>query len=281
MSDELDNASSQPETAPHSRWRRLMPAAILLTAATALGAVMWSSGAGDAPIIPVKLVQSYPHDPSSFVQGLIVHNGQLMEGTGHYGESRLRTVDLETGRPIVDRALNGNEFGEGICVWDNTILQLTWKAGYIILWDAKTMKRTGYVRLSDIDRRLKQGWGITHDGTHLIISDGSADLRFVDPKTFRMVRRLRIRDGSRSVSNLNELEFVNGQVFANIWYKDLIAQIDPKTGRVKGWLDLRPVRPAAVRGQREAVLNGIAYDKQKKRLFVTGKNWPLLHEIRF
>lgn len=261
-----------------------MPAAILLTAATALGAVMLSNSgvtAAETPVQPVQLVQSFPHDPTSFSQGLIVHKGQLVEGTGHYGESRLRTVNLETGRPIVDRALSRNEFGEGICVWGDTILQLTWKAGYIIQWDVETMQRTGYVRLSQIDRRLKEGWGITHDGTHLIISDGSADLRFVDPKTFKMVRRLRIRDGIRSVTNLNELEFVNGQVFANVWYKDLIARIDPRTGRVKSWLDLRPLRPAAVRGQREAVLNGIAWDKDSKRLFVTGKNWPLLHEIRF
>ncbi|MEZ6130891.1 MAG: glutaminyl-peptide cyclotransferase [Planctomycetaceae bacterium] len=261
-----------------------MPAFVLLTAAAAAAISLWApagTSAPAAPMIPVRVVNSFLHDRTAFCQGLVVHNGQLLEGTGQYEHSRLRSVDLLTGQPITDIALPDEVFGEGITVWDNTIIQLTWRNGYLITWDAQTFKRTGTVALRQIDPSLTEGWGITHNGTHLIISDGSAVLRLVDPKTFRTVRRLRVKDGFRAIDRLNELEFVNGEILANVWYRDQIARINPDTGRVTGWLDLAPLRPPEVARDREAVLNGIAWDASAKRLFVTGKHWPKLYEITF
>ena len=261
-------------------WRRIMPIVILLSAGAALGTMLFPSDAG-APVQPVRVVNSYPHDARSFSQGLVMHKGGILEGTGHYGESRLRLLDVETGTPSVDIPLPANEFGEGVTVWQNTILQLTWKRGYIIQYDANTMARIGTIPLRRIDSSLRQGWGITHDGTNLIISDGSQILRFVDPTTFRLRKRIRVRDGRQYVPKLNELEFINGEIFANVWYRDQIARIDPETGMVNSWLELKPLRPAAVKRSKEAVLNGIAWDAQSRRLFVTGKNWPTLYEIEF
>lgn len=259
-----------------------MPIAILLAACIAVGGTLLSSGApSTTPVIDVQIVNAFPHDTTSFCQGLVVFNGALLEGTGQYEHSRLRLVDLESGRPSVDIALPDNVFGEGVTVWENTILQLTWKNGYLITYDAKTFQKNGYVELKKIDPSLYEGWGITHDGQHLIISDGSATLRYVDPKTFRLVKRVQVKDGRRSVSKLNELEFVNGEIFANIWYKDQIARIDPTNGQVTGWLNVAPLRPAAVRNDREAALNGIAWDASSKRLFITGKNWPTVYEVSF
>lgn len=261
--------------------RRLMPIAVLLLATIAAGAALLPSGAGKAPVTQARLIKSYPHDTGAFCQGLVVHNGQFLEGTGQYNESRLRLVDIATGTPQLQVTLPGNVFGEGVTVWKNSIIQLTWKNGYLITYDAKTMRQTGTVRLKDIDRTLYEGWGITHDGQHLIISDGSPTLRFVDPNTYRVVRRVKVTDNRLAVSKLNELEFVNGEIFANVWYKDQIARIDPRTGRVNRWLDVASLRPRSVRNNREAALNGIAWDPASSRLFVTGKNWPAVFEVSF
>ena len=259
-----------------------MPIAIMFGVTIAVGATMMTSGLpADAEVTEVQLVKAYPHDQASFCQGLVVFNGALLEGTGQYERSRLRLVDMESGVPSIDIPLANNVFGEGVTVWQNTILQLTWKNGYLITYDASTFRQTGTVPLNKIDRSLAEGWGITHDGKHLIISDGSAVLRFVDPSTYRLIKRVHVKDGRRAVTNLNELEFVNGEVFANVWYKDQIARIDPNTGKVNSWLNLAPLRPAVVRNDKEAVLNGIAWDADKKRLFVTGKNWPALYEVSF
>ncbi|APZ96701.1 Glutamine cyclotransferase [Fuerstiella marisgermanici] len=257
-----------------------MPIAVLAVAVTIAASVFLSSdSSAAAPVQRVRVVNEFPHDPSSFCQGLVVHKGNLIEGTGHYNQSRLMQVDLETGKPSVNVPLPGEIFGEGVTVWKDTIIQLTWRNGYLITYNADTFERTGTVRLRSIDSSLREGWGITHDGTHLIISDGSPILRFVNPETFQAVRRLRVTDGRRAVSKLNELEFVNGEIFANVWYSDRIARIDPETGRVIGWLELKPLRPRGL--SREAALNGIAWDAASKRLFVTGKNWPTLYEIEF
>ena len=257
-----------------------MPIAILMAASIVAAGTLLPSGA-TAPVTDVQIVNTFPHDTSSFCQGLVVFNGALLEGTGQYQHSRLRLVDLKSGRPSVDIALPDNVFGEGVTVWQNMILQLTWKNGFLITYDATTFKKTGTVELRKIDRSLYQGWGITHDGQHLIISDGSATLRFVDPRTFRLIKKVQVKDGRRSVSKLNELEFVNGQIFANIWYKDQIACIDPASGQVTAWLNVAPLRPAAVRNDKEAALNGIAWDASSKRLFITGKNWPAVFEVSF
>lgn len=276
---------SDPQTEtpnPGTRKRWLIPTVVLTLMATIAGASLLSgssSAADSAPVYDVKLVQSYPHDTTSFCQGLVVHQGKLLEGTGHYGESRLRLVDLNTGKPSIDIPLSDQIFGEGVTVFGNTAIQLTWKNGYLILYDVRTWKQAGTVRLSQIDRGLYEGWGVTHDGTHLIISDGSATIRYVDPQKWRIVRRIHVKDGRKAIRNLNELEYVNGRIYANIWYDDRIAVINPSTGKVEKYFNMAPLRPKSVKGDREAALNGIAWEPSSNRLFVTGKFWPNVFEI--
>jgi glutamine cyclotransferase len=227
-----------------------------------------------APVSGVEVVNVFPHDPAAFCQGLVYADGCLYEGTGGYGASSLRKVDLETGRVLRQADLQENIFGEGVTVWGETILQLTWKQRRAYAYDRDTFAYQQTFRYEG------EGWGLTHDGTHLIMSDGSATLRFLDPQTFAEVRRLTVRDGRRRIHNLNELEYVGGEIYANIWYEDRIARIAPADGRVLGWLDLSRLWPRRDRPTKEHVLNGIAYDAETGRLFVTGKNWPRLFEIR-
>lgn len=264
--------------------RLVLPLTVLTITAATAGAAFFAGQnrtSDRAPSVPVQLVQAYPHDPGAFCQGLVIHKGRLLEGTGQYNESRLRLVDIASGKPVYQVDLPGDVFGEGVTVWKDTIIQLTWRNGYLITYDARTFRRKGTVVLRRIDRSLKEGWGITHDGTHLIVSDGTPTLRFLDPETFRLVRKVYVREGRRGVDELNELEFVNGEILANVWYHDRIARIDPATGQVTGWLDVSALRPAAVRNDREAALNGIAWDSVGKRLYVTGKNWPTMLHVRY
>ncbi len=266
------------------KWKKLMPFGVLLIAGIAASMAFTlsadSAAQTAATTYRVRVVKTLPHDPSSFSQGLAVHQGQLLEGTGQYGKSRLRRLDTETGRILKDLRMEDDIFGEGVTVWDGMILQLTWKNGFLIVYDAETFERIRMIPYRDMDPTLREGWGITHDGQQLIISDGSATLRFVDPATFRLTKTLVVRHGWRSLSQLNELEYIEGEIFANVWYRDEIARIDPQSGAVKGWLDLSSLKPREVRFNREAVLNGIAWDSQNRRLFVTGKNWPSLFEIQ-
>ncbi|MEP3482174.1 MAG: glutaminyl-peptide cyclotransferase [Fuerstiella sp.] len=230
-------------------------------------------------IIPLKAVRSLPHDPASFCQGLIVENGQMYEGTGHYGQSRLRQLDLESGSPLIDVAMPDTVFGEGITILNGVLYQLTWKENVMLTYDPKTLKQTGGIPYQQIDRSLKEGWGLTHNGHQLIISDGSSYIRFVDAKTMKLVRRIKVKDGFRSIKDLNELEYMNGQILANVWYSDQIAVIDPANGRVQSWLDASKLRPASVAKDREAALNGIAWDSKAKKLYITGKNWPTMYQV--
>lgn len=279
MTEPIVTKDSTSDRKP-GRKRRVVPALVLLIAVAGLGATLLNTSSAGT-IQKVQVVRSFPHDPDAFCQGLVVHKGGLLEGTGQYGESRLRLLNIQTGDVATEVKLADNEFGEGVTVWQNRILQLTWKRGYLIVYDAETMQRKGTIALRRIDSRLREGWGITHDGQQLIISDGSSTLRFVDPQTMTLNRRLRVRDGRRYVNRLNELEYVEGEILANVWYRDQIARIDPETGRVTGWLELKHLRPRAVRFDREAVLNGIAWDEKNRRLFVTGKNWPTLYEVTY
>jgi glutamine cyclotransferase len=262
-------------------WRRYGAACLVLAGAGLLAALAVSPPEASADALPVRKVAEYPHDHGAFSQGLVIHNSRLIEGTGRYRESSLREVDINTGNILRQVALPDDVFGEGVTVWDNQIVQLTWENGYLITWDLATMQQESRVAYNQIDRSLKQGWGITHDGNQLIISDGSAVLRFVDPQTWRTVRRVKVRSGIQSVRNLNELEYVNGEILANVWYSTRIARINPETGMVNGWLELNQLFPAAVRRNRDAVLNGIAWDPDARRLYVTGKLWPALYEITF
>lgn len=223
--------------------------------------------------ITAKVIAEFPHDPTAFTQGLVVVEGQMYEGTGKKGESTLRKVDLKTGRVEVFVPLDPDLFGEGITVLGDRIYQLTWQNRIGLVYDRKTLRPTKTFRYSG------EGWGLTHDGKRLILSDGTSLLRFLDPQTFEVVRRMRVTSPNGPVDKLNELEFVNGEILANIWYQDRIARISAESGEILGWIDLSAVYPARRRATKEDVLNGIAYDESSGRMFVTGKNWPKVYEI--
>ncbi|MFC1463308.1 MAG: glutaminyl-peptide cyclotransferase [Candidatus Brachytrichaceae bacterium NZ_4S206] len=218
------------------------------------------------------VINAYPHDPGAFTQGLVYADGVMYESTGLYGRSSLRRVALETGEVLQQRDLPPEYFGEGLALFDGRLIQLTWQNNIGFVYDAASFE------LQQTWAYATEGWGLTHDGAHLIMSDGSATLRFLDPVTFAVQREVRVIDGGQPVVRLNELEYVNGEVFANVWQTDWVARIDPQTGRVLGWIDLSGLLAPEER-QGTDVLNGIAYDAQNDRLFVTGKLWPKLFEI--
>lgn len=218
------------------------------------------------------VVNVYPHDPGAFTQGLVYADGVLYESTGLNGRSSLRRVALQTGEVLQRRELAPEFFGEGLALFDNRLIQLTWQNNTGFVYDLVSFE------LLQTWSYPTEGWGLTHDGTHLIMSDGSAVLRFLDPYTFAVQREVTVTDAGRPVAQLNELEYINGEVFANVWMTDWIVRIDPRTGRVVGWVDLSGLLTAEERTAAD-VLNGIAYDSQGGRLFVTGKLWPKLFEI--
>jgi glutamine cyclotransferase len=220
----------------------------------------------------VKTVAEYPHDTGAFTQGLVVHGGRMYESTGRYGKSSLRRVDMETGKVEKMVSLDHAFFAEGITVFGERLYQLTWKNNVIIVYDVNTFEVLGTAPYHG------EGWGLTHDGAHLILSDGSASLRFLDPDTLKVEREITVHEGEAAVTRLNELEYVRGEIWANVWYQDRIVRISPWDGRVLGWIDLGNISNRTKRG-REEVLNGIAYDADSDRLFITGKNWPTLYEI--
>ncbi|MGH9831097.1 MAG: glutaminyl-peptide cyclotransferase, partial [Blastocatellia bacterium] len=221
-----------------------------------------------------RIVHTYPHDPTAFTQGLIYFDGHLYESTGLNGKSSLRMVDLETGRVLQRHDLPADLFGEGLTNWGSTLLQLTWKARMGFVYDRSSF------RLLRTFHYEGEGWGLTQDGGHIILSDGSSSLRFLDPQTFREVKRIVVSDSGVEVHDLNELEYIHGEIYANIWQTNLIAMISPKDGHVVGWIDLTDLLPASERTNSDAVLNGIAFDATHDRLFVTGKLWPKLFEIQ-
>jgi glutamine cyclotransferase len=225
----------------------------------------------DIPTFGYKIVNTFPHDPQAFTQGLEFHDGYLYEGTGLKGKSSLRRVELRTGRVVQIHRLPSEYFGEGITILGDKIYQLTWQNGVCFVYDRRAFRQITQFRYDG------EGWGLTNDGKHLIMSDGSEVITFRDPDTFAEVRRITVRAQGKPVKNLNELEYIEGEIWANIWYSDIIARIDPSTGIVKAWVDMEglPVKDRDI----EAVMNGIAYDRQNKRLFVTGKNWNQLFEI--
>lgn len=225
------------------------------------------------PTYGFQVVRSYPHDPRAFTQGLLVRNGFFYEGTGMPGQSSIRKVKIETGEVLQVKALAEPYFGEGIVEWKGAIVQLTWQHGIGFVYDADTFA------LRHSFNYRGEGWGLTHDGTRLIMSDGTAQLRFLNPDTLRESGRVTVRDARGPVLKLNELEYVKGEIFANVWGSDRIARIAPETGRVTGWIDLAGLLPASERGNAD-VLNGIAYDAAADRLFVTGKWWPRVFEIK-
>lgn len=226
-----------------------------------------------APMYSFRIINRYPHDPEAFLQGLLYHNGLLYEGTGWWGRSSLRRVELETGKVLQISNLDPRYFGEGIVLWQDRIIQLTYQSHTGFVYDRDTFNKISEFKYPT------EGWGITHDGQRLIMSDGTNTLYFWDPKTLRQIGLLQVRDGDNPVFRLNELEYIKGEIWANVFGTDLIARISPQTGQVLSWIDLTGLRDPALGKDPNAVLNGIAYDEKSDRLFVTGKLWPTLFEI--
>jgi glutaminyl-peptide cyclotransferase len=220
-----------------------------------------------------RVVHTYPHDPHAFTQGLIFVDGHLYESTGLNGQSSLRMVDLDTGRVLQEEPVDSKYFAEGLTSWGSTLVQLTWESHTALIYDRFSFRMLRTLSYSG------EGWGLTADTKSLILSDGTDTLRFFDPATFHETRRVTVKDRGKPVTELNELEYVHGQIYANIWHSDRIARIAPETGKVLGWIDLKGLLPDNDRASPEAVLNGIAYDAGHNRLFVTGKLWPKLFEI--
>jgi glutamine cyclotransferase len=225
------------------------------------------------PVSRYRVVKVYPHDTQAYTQGLQYLGGFLYEGTGLNGRSEIRKVKLETGQVLQRRRLSAEYFGEGILVLGKELLQLTWTSQIGFVYDAVTFEPLRSFRYPG------EGWGLAFDGTAIVMSDGTSSLRFWDPGTLKELRRLPIRDGHRAIDQLNELEFVNGEIWANIWQTNRVARINPRSGKVNGWIDLSGLlTPEEARTA--DVLNGIAYDAKGGRLFVTGKLWPKLFEIQ-
>lgn len=226
------------------------------------------------PVFTYKTVNTFPHDPSAFTQGLVFENNTFYEGTGMRGRSSLRKINPETGKILKIFKLPQQFFGEGIAIYGNKIIQLTWRSRTGFVYDKRSFQllRTFYYPT--------EGWGITYDGSSLIMSNGTSKLIFLDPRTFREIRQVNVYDGEKSVTSLNELEYIKGEIFANVWRSNRIAIISPDTGRVKRWIDLQKISLLSGGDKMTKTLNGIAYDAQKDRIFVTGKLWPKIYEIK-
>ena len=226
-----------------------------------------------APVAGYQIVRSYPHDPQAFTQGLVYHDGFLYEGTGLNGRSSIRKVRLETGEVLQVQPLESRYFGEGIAIVGTRLIQLTWQTQVGFVYDLATFKR------EEAFNYKGEGWGLTYDGTRLIMSDGTEWLRFLDPATQKEIGRVAVKEAGRTVTQINELEMVKGELYANVWGSERIARISPKTGELLGWIDLK-----GLLSPRESsgvdVLNGIAYEAKGDRLFVTGKLWPRVFEIK-
>ena len=226
------------------------------------------------PLERAEVVNRYPHDPAAFTEGLFIDGGQLFESTGMTGRSSVRQVDLKTGKVLKRAAVPQPHFGEGIAPWKGQVLSLTWQGGVGYRWDRKSLKRIGTFRYEG------EGWALTSTGSELVMSDGTDTLRFVDPASFAVKRRLKVTIQGRPLRNINELEWIDGQVWANIWMTDYVARIDAESGKVVGIVDLSALHRAAGAHGEDQVANGIAWDARARRLYMTGKEWPYLFEVR-
>jgi glutamine cyclotransferase len=245
------------------------PLPLILFALASCGA----SATAEPPVDGYRIVREYPHDPAAFTQGLLYLDGKLYESTGLNRQSTVREVRLEDGKVLRSVSIPPQYFGEGLVNWGPDLLSLTWTDGIGFRWNRSDFRPKGSFRYSG------EGWGLTQDGKHIILSDGTSNLRFFDPATMQEKKRLAVTFKGQPVDRLNELEWVKGEIFANIWMGRRIARIDPKSGKVKGWIDLTRLAAENSNGDPDAVLNGIAYDAKGDRLFVTGKNWAKLFEI--
>ncbi len=251
----------------------------LLSSGCQSGAVANHSAANNAekdsvPKYGYEIVNTWLHDKDAYTQGLAFSGGKLLESTGQDGRSSLRRVEPETGRVMKKIDVPRPYFAEGITFFKGKIYQLTWQHQLGFIYDPESFEKSGEFSYRG------EGWGLTNDGSSLIMSDGTNRIRFLDPDNFLVRKTISVLDGRSAVSSINELEYVHGEIYANIWHKERVARIEPQTGRVLGWIDLTGLRALSDANDNEAVLNGIAYDEDNDRLFVTGKLWPKLFEIR-
>ncbi len=240
--------------------------------------------AGNVPVYTYEIVNTYKHDPNAFTEGLFFHNGFLYESTGQEEKSNLRKVELETGKVVAQQNLDKDSFGEGATILNGRIYQLTWQEETAFVYDAETLKPIKQFRYQG------DGWGLTNDGTNLYMTDSTHVIRVLDPETFKPVRMISVfREDGKPLMQINELEFIKGELWANVWHSEdprilgksnVIARIDPQTGKLLGWIDLDGISPEDVKRDSENTLNGIAYDDANDRIFVTGKNWRKLFEIK-
>ena len=229
---------------------------------------------GKPPVYAHEVVRSYPHKTDAYTQGLEYRDGKLFESTGREGESSLRLVSLDNGQVLDKVDVPIPYFAEGMTLLNGKVYQLTWQHQVGFIYDATSLSKIGQFNYGG------EGWGLTNDGQSLILSDGTNQIRFLDPGTFKVTKTIAVSDGNRPVDKLNELEYVNGEIYSNVWHQDVIAIINPQSGRVTGWIDLKGLLAPGEVSDPEAVLNGIAYDAGSQRIFVTGKLWPKLFEIR-
>jgi glutaminyl-peptide cyclotransferase len=227
-----------------------------------------------APIYTYKVITKYPHSTSSYTEGFFYRNGLFYEGTGQNGHSAILVTQPETGKPIQRRDMPPQYFGEGIIDWGPNLLEWTWQTHVGFVLDRTTLHIVSQFHYDG------EGWGMTRTATELITSDGTATLRFRNPNTFDETRHIIVKDGSKAIDQLNELEYIKGEIYANIWHSDRIARISPTDGHVIAWIDLTGLLPDVEKLAAESVLNGIAYDAKQDRLFVTGKQWPAIFEIK-
>jgi len=251
-----------------------MKLTVLMTLTTLVTCAPATAQRQPAPVRGFTVVATFPHDPAAFTQGLVFADGQFYESTGLNGESSLRRVEIASGKVLQEIKLDNEYFAEGLALVGDELLQLTWQHHRGFVYDRKTFaqKRTFPYK--------GEGWGLANDAAAgLVMSDGSDTLTFLDPKTLAVSKTLRVRDAGRPVPQLNELEWVDGEIWANVWMTDRIARISPATGEVNAWIDLSTLWPLSQRQPPADVLNGIAYDKATRRIFVTGKKWPRLYQI--
>lgn len=253
-----------------------MKTLVFLLLALATAAIAMPSSAGTLPVYGYHVVHVYPHDRQAYTEGLFYLDGHLYEATGRVGHSSVRKVDLPTGKVLQSTPTPWPDYGEGIVAWKHHLIQLTWRSHRGFVYDLDSLKPlAGFAYPGE-------GWALTRDDTHLLMSDGTATIRVLDPDTLHQVGHIDVNADGKPLKNINELEWVNGQIYANVWLTRRIARIDPDSGNVLGWIDLTGLGPApdTLPDPANDVLNGIAWDAGQQRLFVTGKCWPKVYEIR-
>jgi glutamine cyclotransferase len=246
---------------------------IIATSAAIVVFALNSPRTAEPQVYSYTIINTYPHDRNAFTEGLLIDDGVLYESTGLYGNSSLRRVELETGKVLQTYTLSPQYFGEGIAAYEGKIIQLTWQSQMGFVYDESSFESLQEFEYST------EGWGITYDGSHLIMSDGTSTLYFLDPENFQKTGQIEVYDPAGSIDNLNELEYVKGDVYANIWMEERIAIINPQTGQIIGWINMTGLQSTQNQDMND-VLNGIAFDEKADRLFVTGKRWSQLFEIK-